>query len=469
MSAINKDDITKEKNRPDTVPVASHLRENKNTTPLCIDDLTSSLTPLQKKALDAIIAGKNIFLTGPSGTGKSTVIKIYKKLYGDQKKIAITSTTGISALLIGGTTLHSYLGIGLGQGTAEELAQKILKNGKALQRWKNLDTLVIDEVSMLSPELFDKLEKIGRIIRRVGPLYRSKESPEIKQPAFGGIQLILSGDFLQLPVVGSNDFCFQSEAWVKCVDSVICLTEIVRQADKDFQEVLNDLRFGNLTERAQTMLNSRVGVKLENNFGIKPTQIYTTNSDVNDINEKELDKLAVNDTPFFQYDMEIKFNEFIKNREDALEKYRKNSLAPVTLQLCVGAQVMLLCNLDLDNGLANGSRGVVTGFLEDLPVVKFLNGEERPIDYYVWKIEEDKKTVVQIIQLPLKLAWCITVHKSQGMTLDYAVINLKNIFAYGQGYVALSRVKSKEGLSIIDINYECIRAHPYALEFYKDF
>jgi ATP-dependent DNA helicase PIF1 len=202
-------------------------------------------------------------------------------------------------------------------------------------------------------------------------------------------------------------------------------------------------------------------------LGIKPTRIYTTNAAVDAMNEKELDKLA-EDNDFYQYDMEIYFYEFVQDREQALEKYRKNCLAPERMQLCKGAQVMLLHNLDVQGGLANGSRGVVIDFVEGIPIVRFLNGVECPIDFHSWEIEEGKKKIVRITQMPLKLAWSVTTHRIQGSTLDYAEVELSNIFAYGQAYVSLSRVKSAEGLSIIEINFDGIRAHPKALEFYKN-
>uniref|UniRef100_A0A6C0EM76 AAA+ ATPase domain-containing protein n=1 Tax=viral metagenome TaxID=1070528 RepID=A0A6C0EM76_9ZZZZ len=422
------------------------------------------LTKKQNEAFSLITAGKNVFITGPSGTGKSLVIKLFRKLYGREKTIAITSTTGISALLLGGTTLHSYLGIGLGTGSVEALTAKILKIPYLRERWKRLDVLIIDEISMLSPELFDKIEAIGRAVRSKGRLLAKDE-----QKPFGGIQLVLSGDFLQLPVVKSDDFCFEAESWNKCVDHTVYLSKIIRQEDKEFQTVLNDLRYGNVTKRAKKLLMTRVGVELKNDLGIKPTVIHTTNAAVDEINEEELDKLVEADPEleFFQYNMEIYLYEFVKNREYVIDKYRKSCIAPDVLQLCVGAQVMLLCNLDLDAGLANGSRGVITNFIEERPVVRFLNGLERVIDYNVWEVEQDDKKLMKMTQIPLKVAYAITTHKSQGCTLDYAEVDLSNVFTWGIVYVALSRVKTLQGLSILSIDFESVQAHPKAIEFYK--
>ena len=422
------------------------------------------LNEKQKEALIAMVEGKNVFLTGKPGTGKSYVVGIYREIMKNTRNVGLTSTTGISAILIGGSTLHSFLKIGLGQGSAEFLAEKILKNTKAKNKWLTLDTLIIDEVSMLAPDLLTKLEEIARIVRRKNP--KSLLTSTGDEKPFGGIQLILSGDFLQLPVVGSDSFCFETETWDKCIEKVIYLTDIIRQTNKEFIEVLDDARYGKITKRLIKLLSSRIGVKLENKDGIKPTKVFTTNTDVDYLNEEELDKLA-SEEDFYQYDMKINFRTDVRDREYILEKWKKSSPVPDTLQLCKGAQVMLLVNLDTDNGLANGSRGIVVGFCDSIPVVKFLNDVETLIDIYNWEVEEDGKKQITITQIPLKLAWATTVHKIQGATLDYAELDLSNIFAYGQASVALSRVRTLEGLSISKINFDGIKAHPRAIEFYK--
>lgn len=362
---------------------------------------TFKMTPEQEKAIQYMMEGKNVFLTGPSGTGKSAIIKVYKELC--KKKIAITSTTGISALLIGGATLHSYLGIGLGTGSTGSMMSNIKKNPVVLKRWKELEVLVIDEVSMLSPELFDKLEFIATELRRVRMLGTGEA------PRFGGIQLILTGDFLQLPVVNSDDFCFEAKSWDRCVDEVIYLKQIMRQEDLDFQGVLNDLRFGVVNEHGKRLLSSRIRVNLENQAGIKATKIYTTNASVDDINNRELGKLE--STEHYQYELEIEFYEKVKDMFKLEEKLKKNCVAPEVLVLCKHAQVMLLHNLDLEEGLANGSRGVVVDFIEDFPVVRFVNGCTRVITHHDWDVEEGDVKIAKLTQIPLKLAWAITVHK----------------------------------------------------------
>jgi len=416
------------------------------------DDI--QLTDKQNEAFSAMVNGENIFLTGMGGVGKSATLKMFMKVYKSERNMGITSTTGISALLFNGTTLHSFTGIGLGTASAETLIKKIMVRSYLRKRWEELEVLIIDEVSMLSPELFDKLEYIARAVRR-------NEMP------FGGIQLILSGDFCQLPVVKCPDFCFEAKSWEECVDNTIYLTEIIRQSEKDFQGCLNNVRLGKLDKKTRKLLQSRVGVKLENKHGIKPTELYSTNRNVDVINEREMDKLAETGIEFREYEMDIQIHPGVKNRQYAREKYRKNCTATDILQLCVGSQVMLLHNLEIDVGLVNGSRGVVTKFVHDIPVVKFLNGQERVIDFHVWEWEESDKKMGSVTQIPLKLAYAMTIHRSQGCSLDYVEIDLSNVFEYGQAYVALSRVKSKEGLSITDIDFDKICAHPKALEYYE--
>lgn len=418
-----------------------------------MSDITR-LNDKQNEAYSRMVRGESIFLTGPAGTGKTSVIRMFTRNYSDQKTIAVTSSTGTSALLMNGTTLHSYTGIGLGKSSAESLIENIRKKGHISKRWRNLQVLIIDEISMISPDLFDKLEHIARIIRN-------------NSEPFGGIQLIISGDFCQLPCIGEEKFCFQAKKWDSCIAHTVFLDKIIRQSDPDFQQCLNHIRLGEVPDNVQQILESRLKKDIMNKHDIAPTKLFSLNYAVDKVNEKELDKLAEDGREFFEYNMEIVACAGCKNVHAARNKFKRNCTAQETLQLCVGAQVMLLYNMDLENKLANGSRGVVSGFTNDLPIVKFLNGKQHVIDYYTWEFNENNIKILKASQIPLKLAYAISIHKSQGCSLDCVEIDLSEIFEYGQAYAALSRAKTLQGLSITSLDVDCIIAHPTAVEYYN--
>ena len=346
------------------------------------------------------------------------------------KNIAVTSTTGTSALLINGTTIHSFLGIGLGKASVDILYLNIIKKPYIAKRWRDLNVLIIDEISMLDPELFDKLEQLARSIRK-------------NNLHFGGIQLILSGDFLQLPNVSDPDsFCFEAKSWSKCIDIVVYLTEIFRQNDEVFQKVLSEVRIGNLSDESVGILESRIDTKLTNDFGIIPTKIYALNVDVDNENQRALDTLAEKNENLEFCEYNRTHTVLKKSLKFVDEKLKKVCIAPETLQLCVGAQVMLIYNLDLEAGLA--------------------------IDYHEWIIEENGEKILSICQIPLKVAYACSVHKIQGITLDYVEIDMQDIFEAGQAYVALSRVKTLAGLSIKNFNVENIFSNKKARKFYEN-
>lgn len=395
-----------------------------------------TLRPKQNEAYSLMAQGKSIFLTGPAGSGKSKVIGMFADHYKDSKRIAITSTTGTSSLLIGGVTLHSYTGIGLGKGSVEAITSLIFQRSYLRKRWNELQVLIIDEISMLSPELFDKLEEIARIVRH-------NPNP------FGGIQLVLSGDFCQLPCIDSEKFCNHAVSWNSCIERTIYLHEILRQGDPLFQNCLNHIRLGQTPSDVIELLESRVGVVLENEYGIKPTKLYSLNYAVDFVNNKELDRLAIEGDPdFFEYEMEITVYKS-KNRAMVEEKFKKYCTAPTTLQLCVGAQVMLLHNLDLEAKLANGSRGVVVNFANDIPVVKFLDGTVRIIDYHIWEIEENDIPLMRAVQIPLKLAYAISIHKCcTGDTMIYTDNGLKKISKISSDLVIDHQSMTTEEISI---------------------
>lgn len=410
----------------------------------------------QKQCLQMMKEGHNVFLTGSAGTGKSLLISSYVKEYQHHRNIAITATTGTAAVLLNGTTLFSYLGIGLGNASSDLLIIQIKKNKFFLKRWNDLDVLIIDEISMMSPELFDKLELVARSIRR---------NPR----PFGGIQLILTGDFFQLPNINQKDmFCFDATSWNDCIGSnVICLNINYRQEDDDlFQKCLSEVRYGTLSDETMAVLKERENVILTNEFGIIPTKIYSLNLNVDEENETQINKLFEKDNNLQFYNYELDYEVF-KKVTMLEEKIRKSCNAPFTLELCKGAQVMLLYNMDIESKLVNGSRGIVIGFENDDPIVKFMSGKVRVIPRKVWEIEENNEIVISVSQIPLKLAYATTVHRSQGATIDYAEVDMEGIFEYGQAYVALSRVKSLVGLSIKKFNPLVIKAHPKVIKFYS--
>ncbi len=409
----------------------------------------------QKTAYRLIKDGYNVFITGSSGTGKSSIIK---KIVKDNKSncysknIVVTSTTGASAIIIGGVTIHSYLGIGLGKDEIYKLYKKIIKRKWIMKRWLDIEILIIDEVSMLSHLLFDKIEELARLIR-------DSEEP------FGGIQLVITGDWCQLPCVNSDKFCFEAKSWDRCIQKVVYLEKIIRQNNIEFQRCLNKIRVGNIDEEVIKILESRIGKKLENDNNILPTKLFSLRSNVSYINDIELDKLAVDGRQFNEYKTQIRILDD-SNRKTMENFQRQSKITPI--QLCVGAQVMLSINLDFENKLINGSRGIVTKFVGDLPSVKFINGLERVIDFCKIKKYIDNQIIGYITYIPLKVAFAISIHSCQGSTLDYVEIDLSNIFEYGQAYVALSRIKNIDGLSITNLKPDLIKAHPKAIEYYKN-
>jgi len=400
------------------------------------------LTELQQKAYDVLMRRQNLFLSGPGGCGKTFLIRHFYEKNKDKMNIAVTSTTGTSAVLIGGTTINSYLGIMLGKGTVEQLHELVKKRHK-IMKWRKLDTLIIDEISMMDADLFDKLDKLAKIIRR-------NDKP------FGGIQIFGSGDFCQLPCVKSDKFCFDAEEWNNVMTNTILLNENKRQMDDKFQQMLNEIRYGIITEETKMTLNNCIDKDVKNGE-IEPTKLFSRNNEVAKTNEKEIGKLVGEER---MYKMEI------KQRTNETIDINKYTMLEMNLKLVKGCQVILLRNMNITDGLVNGSRGIVIGF-DDFPIVKFMNGEIEKIGPYTSTIEMDERVVAEITQVPLKLGYAISIHKSQGMTIDCAELELKNVFESGQAYVALSRIKSIEGLSIKSINYRNIYTNGKVIDFYK--
>lgn len=414
-------------------------------------------SPEQREAFEAIENGESIFLTGPGGTGKSFLIReivdeIPKRT---GKVVAVTAMTGCAALLLGrfAKTLHGWAGIGLGKGTAQSLAQGIRKKAPLAKRWRDTNLLIIDEVSMLTPLLLEMLDEIAKILRR-------------SQRPFGGLQVVFVGDFLQLPPIskdGVTRFAFESPVWTTLVKRTIHLKQMFRQQDSVFQGILDEARMGSLSKESIQILENRINQDYKKEK-IQPTILFTRRMDVEEINTSHLDKLPGISKTFSAVTNPSKHppSEILATTD----KMDKDGMYVPTLTLKEGAQVMLVANLDMESQLCNGSRGVVVGFQDNTnwPIVEFKSGI-RVVEPHLW--ESDHTPPITRSQIPLRLAYALTIHKSQGATLDCALVDVgPSTFEYGQAYVALSRVRNLEGLYIFDICPRAFRAHPLVKSFY---
>ena len=428
--------------------------------------------------------GNNIFLTGPGGSGKTELIKRIVEIANKKhKRIQVCALTGCAAVLLGcrgSKTIHSWAGIGLASGAFGTVIDRVVKNKYKSEPWRSVDVLVIDEISMMSKKLFDILDSIGRRVRC-----------NAFKP-FGGIQIVFSGDFYQLPPVGDNDdedtsaFCFESARWNEVFgkENIIELKKIFRQSDTNYTNVLNQIRVGKLYKSSYELVMKRVGLKYPETC-IKPTILVPRRSDAERINSVELAKLSGKESVF-----KLAVDDFMpssgaasgasaksKNKmspeqiEMELKQLRGSIIADDTLVLKVGTQVMCIANIDMDSPtpIVNGSQGVVVDIVNGNPKVQFLNGgEPRLLSYHKWTCENNPD--IGIKQIPLIHAWSITIHKSQGVTLEMAEIDAgSNIFECGQTYVALSRVKSLDGLYLSAFNPQKIKTNEKVKTFYQSF
>ena len=392
---------------------------------------------------------KTYFLQGPAGTGKSYVINEIKKWsINDNKKFAITALTGCAAVLIGGRTLHSTLGLGLGDKPIDILVHKMKRCNKAQYvRLQALDLLVIDEVSMMSDELMEKASQMLCVIRN---------NPK----PFGGLQVVLAGDMCQLGPVSGN-FCFISPVWKDTIDEVCILSTIVRQSgDEMFQKILYYLRKGKCTKKIFDKLMKCYNTKFPQD--IKPTKLYSRRANVDKINENEYNALVA--AGAIEYIYISKATSIIPHKAEAAMKWATQVGLPVQIKLCVGCQVVITSNIDQENGIINGTRGVVKD-VGPSPIVKLLDGREIHIEMKKTKDETEK---LEVEYMPLKYAWCLTVHSAQGMTLDAAEIDLgRSIFAHGQAYTALSRVKNLKSVRITSLDPHSFIIDPLVKQLYN--
>lgn len=425
----------------------------------------------QEEALEILKTGANVFLTGEPGSGKTHTINEYVKYLRDNGiQPAVTASTGIAATHIGGITIHSWSGIGIKHNLTKRDLNNIVDNKRVANRIKKTKVLIIDEISMLSAETLTMVEKVCRTIL-------AKNLP------FGGLQVVLVGDFFQLPpvqrrVVATDEqsffpdtedeaalFAFGSPAWRELDLTVCYLLEQHRQEDLSFLSALNAIRSGGATETARACFNARVILNINmkderSDITTMPersaTKLFPHNAAVDQINEIELSKLSSASHSYLMHS---------RGAPLLVESLQRHCLSPVTLELKVGARVMFTKN-NPELKFVNGTLGEVIGFSHDnsQPIVETRSGRTIMVEPMEWAIQDDAIVLAVVSQFPLRLAWAITVHKSQGMSLDAAVMDLRQCFEYGQGYVALSRVRTLDGLYLLGFNDRALEVHPTVSE-----
>jgi ATP-dependent DNA helicase PIF1 len=495
-------------------------------------ETAAEYSPEQEEVFQRYREGKNIFITGPGGTGKTRIIqRIYADALERRSKIQVCAMTGCAAVLLEckAKTIHSWSGIGLGQGDNEVVVMKTMKKNGVSKRWREADILIIDEVSMMSKKIFEILNLLAKRSRR-----------KLALP-FGGLQVILSGDFFQLPPVfrpalddpDCGMFCFESPLWnwVFEEDAQIALVKNFRQTDNIYMEILNEIREGRLSEAHMAVLKQRVGMTLDPALELTPTQIYPINAKVVDVNTLKLMELPEPSTIFEMEHVDqlelggvnrgklLAMGKTMQDWNQAFENLKKNCLCEPELKLKIGAQVMHIVNREVAEGkyICNGEQGTVIDFAkvrklvasnggrigavenipapgeggggeavfldvgdgdaseaiggtgdewEEVPVVRFLNGWTLKVGYHEWMSEEIDG--VGIRQIPLILAWAVSIHKCQGTTLGIAEVDIgSSVFECAQSYVALSRVKTLGGLYLKSFDPRKIRADPRAVEYYR--
>lgn len=402
----------------------------------------------QALALEIMHSGENVLLTGPAGSGKTYVLnRFIKEAKAGKKHVAVTATTGLAATHLGGNTIHSWSGIGIHDELKPDFEDHLLKTRRDIIG--TTDVLIIDEISMMHDFRLDMIDQVARTVRK-------DERP------FGGIQVILCGDFFQLPPVNRSDsrnggFVVHANVWEE-LDPVICyLDEQHRQDDEDFLGILNALRAGDIRRRHAEALLERIGSELSEG---EVTELHTVNVDVDRINEARLSELE---------EAEQRFHMNTTGSENYVATLKRSCLAPDVLALKKGALVMTIKNSP-DKKYVNGSLGIVVDFepVTNYPIVEFkANGRKHAILPESWELRDGDKKRAGLSQIPLRLAWAITVHKSQGMTLDAAKIDLRKAFVEGMGYVALSRVRRLHSLSLLGLNRMALRISEEALRIDK--
>ena len=414
----------------------------------------------QDEALYILKTGANVYLTGEPGSGKTHTVNTYVAWLREQGiEPAITASTGIAATHIGGYTIHSWSGIGIKRALSKYDLDGIAQNKGVLERVGGARILIIDEVSMLAGRTLDMVDAVCREVRQ-------------NHEPFGGLQVILVGDFFQLPPVVRSErtdvetqlfkerasvFAFDATSWENLSPLICYLSEQHRQEDEVFLDFLSALRRDSIDDTHYELLRSRYTKTPADGV----TQLYSHNADVDTLNDAELKKLKGDEKKF---DMEERGS---KKLIDAL---KRGCLSPERLLLKVGARVMFTKN-DAQRKYVNGTLGVVKGFASETgyPIVKTNTGRELIVEPDEWRLDDGGKVLARVMQIPLRLAWAMTVHKSQGMSLDAAHMDLSQSFEYGQGYVALSRVRTLAGLTLAGLNARALAVHPQIVEKDADF
>ncbi len=417
--------------------------------------------------------GRNLFITGGAGVGKSYLLHQIKEELGD--KLHVTSTTGISALNVGGQTLHSWSYIGIADRSVESVVAGIMENPIRRRILTQCEIVAIDEISMLDDFTLDYINEVLKNVR-------NNEMP------FGGIQVLIFGDFFQLPPVmmkkKGRNYCFRSTAWQELDLCPIVLTEVKRQTDAAMAEALNHFRTGDIREEDVRLLQSRE-VPPSEKLPDDVLQIFGANRDADELNQRKLYALKTKSVFFRAKDEFYRYKrdgrkETICISQDGTDDLRpeerkiwedfdRDCKAPSVLELRLGCRVMLLINIDVRGGLVNGTCGTVTKLGEDHIEVLF-DGQAAP-----WALETEKfdcmrgeQVITEREQYPLRLAYGITIHKSQGMTFDRLIVHMNKIFDFGQAYVALSRTRTLGGLFIRSFSRRLIAADPCVIQFYEE-
>jgi ATP-dependent DNA helicase PIF1 len=445
----------------------------------------------QQYAKDLFEAGHNLFITGPAGTGKTTlVMELLNSAKRRMKNMQCTAMTGCAAILLpksaNARTIHSWSGVKIDKGPPEKVVRRVMNNDKAAEAWIKSDILHIDEVSMMSAKFIDILDSCGKNIRNC-------DKP------FGGIQVIMTGDFYQLPPILTKEdpdtgkFCFTSPIWKKLFtdEEHVVLKTIFRQKDDTFRSILNGIRVGQICKENASILRKHINRQYNKDDynGCVLTKLVPTRRIADNINDTNFNKL---EEVCYEYNMHENMNcteimdgsgrpipEKVLDRcnkvpnsfkIEEIKSLKSHSPARECVELKVGAQVMCLANLSLEEGICNGSIGIIQSFYLNtsgvtLPIVKFSNGIVKKLVVHYW--QSDDNPTIAIGQIPLCLAWAITIHKSQGCTMERAQIDIGNqIFECGQTYVGISRVKSLDGLYLSGFSPYRIKANPQVQAFY---